>query len=289
MAERLNNNDEVMIQLPWTVPQQSLYIPYIEVDPTTKKIPLDIQHSTDTTAIWSFVIAMVVAFILGISATIIAIWYGRKSFKLTEMSFETVIKQIYASEKVSLELNEKLFEQQKILQKNELEFKNRLSWESQVREVSSEYMMTITELLYQTAFFNRDYINQTSIQERKDPNSDSGKHLLLIKGLHLKAITLLGKFDQYFSSNDLDRETLVHLADTFNELFYHQIQELYEKTQVLNLGKNQLAYNELVIVKHLFSSQEMDEYKKLTIVQVLSKLMRKINDSCKVILNKKAA
>ena len=52
--------------------------------PKDQKVYLDVQYSTDTTAIWSFAIAMVIAFILGISATIIAIWYGRKSFDLTK-------------------------------------------------------------------------------------------------------------------------------------------------------------------------------------------------------------
>lgn len=56
--------------------------------PKDQKVYLDVQHSTDTTAIWSFIIAMVVAFILGISATVIAIWYGRKSFDLTKQSFD---------------------------------------------------------------------------------------------------------------------------------------------------------------------------------------------------------
>ena len=54
--------------------------------PNGQKVYLDLQHSTDTTAIWSFVAAM-------IASIVIAIWYGRKSFKLTKQSFDTVIKQ----------------------------------------------------------------------------------------------------------------------------------------------------------------------------------------------------
>ena len=45
--------------------------------PNGQKVYLDLQHSTDTTAIWSFVAAM-------IASIVIAIWYGRKSFKLTK-------------------------------------------------------------------------------------------------------------------------------------------------------------------------------------------------------------
>lgn len=68
MAEQLNSNDEVMIQLPWTVLQQSLVTAQIPVDPKTQKIPLDIQHSTDTTAIViTFLSFIVTAFIVCMS------------------------------------------------------------------------------------------------------------------------------------------------------------------------------------------------------------------------------
>ena len=76
--------------------------------PKDQKVYLDVQHSTDTTAIWSFVFAMIIAFILGISATVIAIWYGRKSFKLTEMSFKAVVDQIKSSENFMIENNSNL-------------------------------------------------------------------------------------------------------------------------------------------------------------------------------------
>lgn len=102
-------NSDVMIQLPWTLPQQENTQAMILQQPNGQKVYLDLNHSTDTTAIWSFIAAM-------IASTLIAIWYGRKSFKLTEMSFKTVIQQIQASEQSALSLNSKLFEQQLILQ-----------------------------------------------------------------------------------------------------------------------------------------------------------------------------
>ncbi|MDY6529342.1 hypothetical protein [Acinetobacter faecalis] len=80
--------------------------------PTDQMVHLDLQHSTDTTAIWSFVIAMVVAFILGISATIIVIWYGRKSFKLTEMSFRTVSNDIKEAAILNRQVNADIIEAQ---------------------------------------------------------------------------------------------------------------------------------------------------------------------------------
>lgn len=139
------NNNEVMIQLPWTVPQQPLVTTQISVDPKTSKIPLDIQHSTDTTAIWSFVIAMVVAFILGISATIIAIWYGRKSFRLTEMSFKTVVEEIKASKQSAYDLNAKLFEQHSILQNNELHYGYKVKELEKLRALVAEYLTCLID------------------------------------------------------------------------------------------------------------------------------------------------
>lgn len=87
--------------------------------PNGQKVYLDLNHSTDTTAIWSFVVAMVIAIALGGLATWLAYWYGRKSFVLTKQSFDTVIAQIKSSEQVALDLNQRLFEQQQILQNNQ--------------------------------------------------------------------------------------------------------------------------------------------------------------------------
>lgn len=121
MTEQLNNNDEVMIQLPWTVPPQPLYIPYIEIDPEAKKIPLDLNvSSTDTTAIAAFDYATVVAVFLALCATGLAYWFGARSFVLTKQSFDAVVKQIKSSEDLMAISNRELIESQKELKKEEL-------------------------------------------------------------------------------------------------------------------------------------------------------------------------
>lgn len=107
MAEQ-EDKQELMIQLPWTVPQQSLVITQISVDPETQKIPLDIQHSTDTTAIWSFIAAMV-------ASMVIAIWYGIRSFNLTKQSFDALVKQIQSSEMIVINSNKELIKSQQNL------------------------------------------------------------------------------------------------------------------------------------------------------------------------------
>lgn len=80
--------------------------------PKDQNITLDLNHSTDTTAIWSFMAAMIIAFILGVSATIIAIWYGRKSFKLTELSFKTVSNDIKEAAELNRIVNKQIIEAQ---------------------------------------------------------------------------------------------------------------------------------------------------------------------------------
>lgn len=109
MAEHDSNN-QVIVQLPWTVPQQSNVQTIVLQQPA--KTQMELNASTDKTAISSFALSVVIALLLGGLATWLAYWYGRKSFKLTEMSFKTVIQQIQASEQSALDLNKRIFEQQ---------------------------------------------------------------------------------------------------------------------------------------------------------------------------------
>ena len=114
--------------------------------PKDQKVYLDVQHSTDTTAIWSFVIAMVVAFILGISATIIAIWYGRKSFDLTKQSFDSLVKQIESSEKITVASNNGLAQSQADSKLTELRFLYKSSEIQNLRKMIADYFATVVAL-----------------------------------------------------------------------------------------------------------------------------------------------
>ena len=52
-----------MIQLPWTVPQQPLVQTTSMVENPNKKMELNLTHSTDTTAISSFALSVIIALI----------------------------------------------------------------------------------------------------------------------------------------------------------------------------------------------------------------------------------
>ncbi|WP_163120877.1 hypothetical protein [Acinetobacter portensis] len=106
--------------------------------PKDQMIHLDLQHSTDTTAIWSFVIAMVVAFILGISATIIAIWYGRKSFQLTEMSFKTVSEDIKQAAETHRLINDNILRSQENSRSIEIKLTFNQDWSEKLISSLSE-------------------------------------------------------------------------------------------------------------------------------------------------------
>ena len=121
----------VIIQLPWAVPQQPLVTTHIQVDPTTKKIPLDIQHSTDTTAIWSFMAAM-------IASMVVAIWYGRKSFKLTEMSFKIVSEDIKQAAEIHREVNKSILDNQKAIKNIETILALNQQWSDKLVDSVSE-------------------------------------------------------------------------------------------------------------------------------------------------------
>lgn len=111
MAEQDSKN--VMIQLPWTVPQQPNVQTIVLQQPA--KTHMELNASTDKTAISSFALSVVIALALGGLATWLAYWYGRKSFDLTKQSFDAVIAQIQSSERITLQSNENLFlEQQRI-------------------------------------------------------------------------------------------------------------------------------------------------------------------------------
>lgn len=70
MVEQIDNNNDVMIQLPWTVPQQPLYTTLIEVDPKTKKIPIDLNVSSYDWIVASSIFVSAVISFIGFIATI---------------------------------------------------------------------------------------------------------------------------------------------------------------------------------------------------------------------------
>ena len=150
------NTQAFMIQLPWTVPEQPNVQGIVLQHPKEQKIYLDLAHSTDTTAIWSFGVAMVIAIGLGCLATWLAYWYGKRSFDLTTQSFDAVIKQIASSESLISKSNQALIESQETLKRMEIETeKNNV-----IRLIGAEFIFLCEYLGYEAVNLQNNLANE---------------------------------------------------------------------------------------------------------------------------------
>lgn len=232
--------------------------------PTDQMIRLDLQHSTDTTAIWSFVIAMVVAFILGVSATIIAIWYGRKSFKLTEMSFKTVVEEIKASQQSAIDLNTKLFEQQQNLLKIQIKAQFEENILIKVREYSAQYNKIAETLNIEQRVFleNLDLSNKEIIKSAYD------KIIILLNELRDSSY----KLDAYLH-RQVDSELTILTEKKEIDAYFAMNIHLCLKM----IHSDEVQSNDLV----LFNYKEYD--KKIDNLKLLfeAMLLNRVNEICK--------
>lgn len=109
--------------------------------------------STDTTAIYSFVIAALVGVILALVGVFLAWWYGKKSFDLTTKSFEITVEQINASIQAakanSIDLinsNKESLAMQEELKRKELVFQSRQVWLNDLRDTSTLYLESLSKM-----------------------------------------------------------------------------------------------------------------------------------------------
>lgn len=161
MAEQ--NKNEGVIQLPWTVPQQ-LYYAEIQVDPSTQKIPLDLNvSSTDTTAISSFALSVIIALILSGFATWLAYEFAKKSFDLTKQSFDAL--------------------------KLEIESKKDFEIESKQREIAATYFNSIEKFI-------------KIVMEIENENNKSNQKITLLKNLIDEQQYLVANLSLYYSKDN---------------------------------------------------------------------------------------
>ncbi|NKG34769.1 hypothetical protein [Acinetobacter junii] len=109
--------------------------------------------STDTTAIYSFVIAALIGVILALIGVFLAWWYGKKSFDLTTKSFEITVKQIIASIDAAkantneiIKSNKESLAMQEELKKKELVFQSRQVWLNDLRDTSTLYLESLSKM-----------------------------------------------------------------------------------------------------------------------------------------------
>ena len=220
-----------------------------------KKIYLDLNVSTDTTAIWSFWLAMIIALILGALATLIAVWYGRKSFKLTEMSFNTVVEQIKATEQSAFDLNSRLFNQQLELQSNDLIFNKQETNRKMVIEQGESFLVARHHILLSYWEFiencqvddQSDVIGKKHFGQREAQNFTSDLKATLAK-CHILLFNL--------NSDDFLTKRIDTSAQIFMRLgwcCYYQFTSFIHSN---NIGVSSIVFQEAIsnIDKHKFFS-----------------------------------
>lgn len=128
------------------MPQQPFDQTASVVENPNRKMELDLNHSTDTTAISSFTLSVIIALILGSFATWLAYWYGRKSFELTKQGFNLTLEQIGKSVEQTLNSNRELYQSQKDLQLMQIKSTHRQDWINNIRELFSEILIVRTKM-----------------------------------------------------------------------------------------------------------------------------------------------
>ncbi|NHC02409.1 hypothetical protein G9F31_01245 [Acinetobacter sp. 187] len=183
-----------------------------------KKIYLDLNVSTDTTAIESFKQAAItsekafdkgvdistssfdyatgIAVFLALCATGLAYWFGAKSFVLTKQSFEAVVKQIKSSENLMETSNRELIESQENLKR--LDIANERC--NSIRLVAAEFISLCEHLMYEAKNLQNNLIGDLPLDyiepltQKRDLMEINGTKLELYLGRsHLSASVLLLK------------------------------------------------------------------------------------------------
>lgn len=231
--------------------------------PNGQKVYLDLTHSTDTTAIWSFGVAMVIAIGLGSLATWLAYWYGKRSFDLTKQSFAITIEQIKSSERIMMKSNQALIKSQyeQLITTHKID---------EFNKVRDEFKSLLVDFLTESESLST-YIGFTAMES---VNIDFSKHaqegaysyeifkelqkrLKIIQSLKVKI-----SFETFYYVNNYDTEVNAILtqivkkgASLNNDLFdksdklLEEVQKYREHVEKFKIIAKHLLKNEIVLEK----------------------------------------
>ena len=204
------DSNDIVIQLPWTVPQQPSVQTIVLQQPA--KTHMELNASTDKTAISSFALSVVIA--LGGLATWLAYWYGRKSFDLTKQSFDAVIAQIQSSERITLQSNENLFLEQQRIEKIKKTLEEHLIQKNKLKQNIASVIIFSEGLNIDIWKINDDFFNENISDKALIKNK---KEQLGVKlndlNLQIKIIQL-----ELISSNEFEIKLEALLKNLRNEL-----------------------------------------------------------------------
>ncbi|EEY78922.1 hypothetical protein HMPREF0012_01791 [Acinetobacter calcoaceticus RUH2202] len=180
--------------------------------------------STDTTAIYSFVIAALVGVILALVGVFLAWWYGKKSFDLTTKSFEITVAQISASIQAAkdntndlIKSNKESLAMQEELKRKELVFQSRQVWLNDLRDTSTLYLESLSKM--------------TSLYIKKRQEIKSGlkdDHELFLEksaqeSINITRISL--KIEFLLNPEGVNEQKILHLMNNIHEIIRVQFPE----------------------------------------------------------------
>ncbi|RZF55962.1 hypothetical protein EXE30_03940 [Acinetobacter halotolerans] len=141
-----------------------------------------LEHSTDTTAMKSFDDATSMTLWIAILATLLAWWYGKQSFKLTQQAFEQSIEQIKASISISsqntaatLKSNQILIDHQILTQNNQFNFQK----DQEIRNILIDLSTTFIQSGKKIFFILTKYTDQLHPKDWQNFVNYSSPHISL--------------------------------------------------------------------------------------------------------------
>lgn len=237
-----------------------------------KKIYLDLNVSTDTTAISSFALSVMIALILGSLATWLAYWFGRKSFKLTEMSFKVVSEDIKQAAQTNRETTIELINNQREIAELEIKYK----------EKSEELDRLIKRGGGVIIFQNKLIIELYKLATRKNKIFEQDIETIVsrLNELNIEILSEYHLFLLLMSADSKEYSRIKILGDLFLQIAWDVVDRIQSNHQIGNIYLNEEFKEDLHSIfkeNQFFDEDEANYIKKIIEGEVYS-LLSNVND-----------
>ncbi|WP_228259879.1 YccF domain-containing protein [Acinetobacter terrestris] len=253
MAEQ-EGKQALMIQLPWTVPQQPNVQTIVLQQPA--KTQMELNASTDKTAISSFALSVIIALILGGFATWLAYWYGRKSFKLTEMSFKIVSEDIKQAAETNRQTTMVIIQSQAEISKLEFSFKEKTELRNRIIERSGEFLGPQSKFIIEIYKYGQHDkpISTDHLQRLCNDLNELNREIL--SQYHMLLLTV----------DDLDKtyERVKFVGNIFLQVAWDSVRQIKEDIKISNLYPNNDIAEKIgrnLKEKSIFTKDELEKLK----------------------------
>lgn len=281
MAEQKEDIQTQLYFQPWAVPQQENIKTIIIQQPA--KTHMDLNASTDKTAIGSFGFSVLIAVVLGGLATWYAYWCAKKSFQLTEMSFRLVVEEIKSSQQVAMDLNKQLFEQQQKILDIELKEKNKQIWIADVRQKASEYLNTVNKFIINGEKFEKKYLSL--LKEEKQTYSKVAESIYeKLLQLNDEAVYYIAELELFSSNKNQDLNHIIKIGNLINIALDHLIEEYKKPSPNTMCSKKSDIFLDTTYIPNFINLDKLIGRKKIIVINRLNlmfvnKLQKILNEA----------